>query len=124
MKKAVLSMLGLAMIAGCSGYDYYESDLRYRQKGEDCVYYFSEEGEKFDSEIRNLQDAKKIVYRNTKCSDLYMNDTFGAQRNDRKAIVPVYVDNEMPKKSNCGCSKCAKKQVLQSRYIIVPSYAD
>ena len=118
MKKAVLSMLGLAIVAGCSGYDYYESDLRYRQKGEDCVYYFSEEGEKFDSEIRNLQDAKKIVYRNTKCSDLYMNDTFGAQRNDRKAIVPVYVDNEMPKKSSCGCSKCAKKQVLKNKKVI------
>ena len=125
MKKVFLSVLGLALVAGCSGYDYYESDVRYRQKGEDCVYYFSEDGERFSSEIRNLQDAKKIVYRNTQCSDLYGKDTFGnTERNDRKAIVPVFVENDMQKKTSCGCSKCAKKHVLQSRYVIVPSYMD
>ena len=63
MKQVVLSMLGLALIAGCSGYDYYKTDVRYRQKGNDCVYYYSEDGENFNGEIRNLEDAKKIVYR-------------------------------------------------------------
>jgi len=42
MKKSLLSLLALALIAGCSGYDYYKTDVRYRQDGDDCVYYYSE----------------------------------------------------------------------------------
>ena len=37
-----------------------------------------------------LKDAKQITYRNTQCSDLYGDDTFNYERNDRKAIIPVY----------------------------------
>ena len=122
MKKVFLSVLGLTVLAGCSGYDYYTTNINYRQKGEDCVYYFSEDGQKFDEEIRNLRDAKKIVYRNTRCSDLYASDTFGAERNDRKAIVPVFA--EEPKTPKCGCSKCAKKKVLKNRFVVVPAYID
>jgi hypothetical protein len=121
MKKVILSMLGLGLIAGCSGYDYYKTDLRYRQEGKDCVYYFNEKGDKFNEEIRSLKDAKKVVYRNTQCSDLYNDDTFGFERNDRKAIVPVYTE-EKPV-SKCGCTKCGKKRTLKNRYVIVPSYA-
>ncbi len=117
MKKIVLSMLGLALVAGCSGYDYYKTDVRYRQVGEDCVYYYEEDGKKFNADIRSLADDKKIVYRNTRCSDLYESDIFNTERNDRKAIVPAYTEQ---KSTKCGCSKCSKKQVLKSRYIIVP----
>lgn len=121
MKKVILSMLGLGLIAGCSGYDYYKTDLRYRQEGKDCVYYFNEKGDKFNEEIRSLKDAKKVVYRNTQCSDLYNDDTFGFERNDRKAIVPVYTEEKTV--SKCGCTKCGKKRTLKNRYVIVPSYA-
>lgn len=121
MKKVILSVASLVMLASCSGYDYYETDVRYRQKGEDCVYYYSENGDKFNRDIRSLKDAKKIVYRNTRCEDLYNDDTFGAQRNDRKAVVPVFTE---PQVKTCGCNKCGKKQVLKNRYIIVPSYMD
>lgn len=119
MKKSVLSILGLILVAGCSGYDYYNTDVRYRQKGDDCVYYYAEKGKKFSEDIRILKDAKKVVYKNTQCSDLYMKDTFGyAERNDRKAIVPVFFENQPM--SKCGCGKCGKKQILKNRYIIVP----
>lgn len=121
MKKVILSIFGLALIAGCSGYDYYKTDLRYRQEGKDCVYYYNEKGNKFNSEIRSLKDAKKIVYRNTNCSDLYNDDTFGFERNDRKAIVPVFTETKSA--NRCGCTKCGKKQSLKNRYVIVPSYA-
>ena len=118
MKKVILSVLGLTLLAACSGYDYYKTDVRYRQEGNNCVYYYGEKGNKFSEDIRSLKDAKKIVYRNVRCQDLYMDDTFGAERNDRKAIVPVYVE---PKNtSKCGCSKCSKKRVVKNRYIIVP----
>jgi uncharacterized protein YxeA len=121
MKKVILSLLSLTLLAGCSGYDYYKTNVRYRQKGEDCVYFYNEKGKRFNDDIRSLKDAKKIVYRNVRCEDLYMKDTFGyAERNDRKAIVPVFVE-EKPAPT-CGCNKCAKKQVLKNRYVIVPSY--
>ena len=42
MNKIIASVIGLLVLAGCSGYDYYKTDVRYRQKGEDCVYYFTE----------------------------------------------------------------------------------
>ena len=119
MKKVFLSILGLALIAGCSGYDYYSTDVRYRQKGKDCVYYYSEEGQKFNEDIRSLEDAKQIVYRDTQCSDLYNRDIFNTERNDRKAVVPVYTEQKTAA-SKCGCSKCGKKKVYKNRYIIVP----
>ena len=122
MKKVILSLLGLTLIAGCSGYDYYKTNVRYRQKGKDCVYYYNEKGKKFNDEIRSLKDAKKVVYRNVRCEDLYGNDTYGyTERNDRKAIIPAYGE-EKPAATPCGCNKCGKKQVLKSRYVIVPAY--
>ena len=122
MKKVVLSVLGLSLLAACSGYDYYKTNVRYRQDGDDCIYYYGEAGEKFNSEIRNLKDAKEVVYKNVKCEDLYLNDTYGySERNDRKAIIPAYVEEE--KTPACACKACGKKQVLKNRYIIVPSFA-
>ena len=122
MKKVILSVLGLTLIAGCSGYDYYKTDVRYRQDGDDCVYYYNEKGKKFNSEIRNLKDAQKIVYKNTSCEALYGKDSYGYAQRDRKAILPARVEDEMPA-PKCGCQVCAKKQVLKNRYVIVPSYA-
>ena len=118
MKKTILSLLGLALVAGCSGYDYYKTDVRYRQSGKDCIYYFGEKGKKFNEDIRSLKDAKQIVYRNTQCSDLYGNDTFNYERDDRKAIIPVYIEQKS-NNTGCGCSKCAKKRVLKNRYVLV-----
>ena len=120
MKKVVLSILGLVLVAGCSGYDYYKTDVRYRQKGADCVYYYNEDGDRFNSDIRSLEDSKQIVYRNTQCADLYESDIFNTERNDRKAIVPAFTEQKTVS-SKCGCSKCGgKKKVLKNRYIIVP----
>jgi len=142
MKKVILSLLGLTVLAGCSGYDYYKTNVRYRQDGRDCIYYYAEKGQKFNEDIRSLKDAKQIVYRNVRCQDLYMDDTFGwADREDRRVIVPAFVDDgrsaqmmepapimqpvvSMPMQQKCGCNKCGKKQVLKNRYVIVPSYMD
>lgn len=122
MKKTALSLLGLTVLAACSGYDYYKTDMRYRQDGNDCVYYYNEKGEKFSNELRSLKDAKKVVYRNTRCEDLYTEDTFGGERNDRKAFIPVAVDDSSVMK--CACSKCGKKRTLKNKYIIVPAFAE
>ena len=122
MKKVILSVAGLMLLAGCSGYDYYKTDVRYRQDGNDCIYSFDEEGDKFNEDIRSLRDDKEIVYRNTRCEDLYRDDTFNYERNDRKAVIPVYTEPKVTTTS-CGCNKCGKKQTLKNKYIIVPAYA-
>jgi len=125
MKKVLLSVLALALVAGCSGYDYYKTNVRYRQKGKDCIYYYDEKGKEFNGEIRNLKDAKQVVYRNVKCEDLYGKDSYGYTQRTRNAIVPARVEEEAPAVAApaCGCNKCAKRQVLKNRYIIIPSYA-
>jgi len=69
-----------------------------------------------------LKDAKKVVYRNTSCADMYVKDSYGYTKRDRNAILPARVEEEVPA-PKCGCQACAKKQVLKNKYIIVPSYA-
>ena len=120
MKKALLTVLGLGLLAACTGYDYYKTDVRYYQDGEDCIYYSNERGKRFDYDVRALRDGKRIVYRNTRCSDLYQKDTFGySERNDRRAIVPAVEEEKVA--PSCGCSKCGKKTFLKNKYIIIPA---
>ncbi len=129
MKKISLAVLSLGLLAACTGYDYYKTDVRYYQDGEDCIYYSNERGKRFDSDIRALRDGNRIVYRNTRCSDLYQKDTFGySERNDRRAIVPTSTIEETPAPScgcatsSCGCSKCGnKKTFLKNKYVIIPA---
>ena len=124
MKKVILSLLSFALIAGCSGYDYYKTNVRYRQVGNNCVYYYNEKGKEFNDEIRNLKDAKKIVYRDVRCEDLYGKDTFGyPKRSDRKVFVPAAVEEGPVFTPKCGYQTCGKKQVMASKYVVVPAYA-
>ena len=118
MKKFILSLLGLTVLAACSGYDYYKTNVRYRQSGEDCIYYYTEKGKKFNEDIRNLKDVKKVVYRNTQCSELYNQDSFGYTERSRVNFAPAVVEEVKPV-APCGCGKCAKKQVLKNRYVVV-----
>lgn len=120
MKKALLAVLSLGLLAACTGYDYYKTDVRYYQDDEDCIYYSNERGKRFDNDIRAMRDGNRIVYRNTRCSDLYMRDTMGqAERNDRRAIISAPVEQKSA--PSCGCSKCGKKTFLKNKYIIIPA---
>lgn len=124
MKKVILSILGLAFLAGCAGYDYYKTNVRYRQVGNDCIYFYNEKGKDFSEEIKNLKDAKKVVYRDVRCEDLYMVDTFGhSDRADRKVIVPVF-SREKTMEPKCGLKACGQKQVVKNKYVVVPAYVD
>ena len=71
-------------------------------------------------------DGKKIVYRNTRCEDLYAIDNFGqAPRNDRQILVPAAQEvpcNACTQVEKVSCDSCSKAQpVLKRRYIIVPA---
>lgn len=109
MKKVLFALFGLVVLTGCSTYyDYYKGGVRYTQDGDDCIFYSAERGRHYSDDIRSLDTDKKIVYRNTKCSELYLRDNFGqAQRIERQVLTPVV-------RSEClGCAKkCGKKKYV------------
>lgn len=124
MKKVLVSVIALTSLVGCGAYyDYYKGGVRYTQDGQDCIYYAGEYGRNFSRYVGGLDTGKKIVYRNTRCEDLYAMDNFGqAPRHDRQILVPaaekVSCDACSVKKSSCDT--CAKP-VLTRRYVIVPA---
>lgn len=132
MKKVLVSVIALTALAGCASYyDYYKGGVRYTQDGEDCVYYAGEYGRNFSKDISGIDNAKKIVYRNTRCVDLYNKDNFGqAPRHDRQVIVPAA--RELPcgacstsvqpvvvNAPEYGCKTCGTQPVLKRRYVIM-----
>ncbi len=118
MKKVLCSVIALGALVGCGGYyDYYKSGVRYTQDGADCVYYSGEYGRKYSNEIASLDDEKKIVYRNTRCEDLYLNDNLGQDaRHDRRVFVPAA--RPAPCDGKCVRKKCGGA-TLQRKYVIV-----
>lgn len=104
MKRALFAFFGVVMLTGCA-YDYYNGDVRYTQDGKDCIFYSEESGRHYSEDIRSLDLDKKIVYRNTKCRDLYMRDNFDSvQRTERQVLIPATTH------SDCGCAKrCSKR---------------
>lgn len=124
MNKILISVLTVSALAGCTNYyDYYKGGVTYTQDGEDCIYYIGENGRHFSSDIRNLDANKKIVYRNTRCADLYARDNFGmAPRTDRQILAPAAQYVEVPvQASSCGCNKtCGVSQAVSRRkYVLV-----
>ena len=101
MKQILALVVALVAVAGCSSsYDYYKSGVRYIQDGKDCVYYADEYAQRYSDSIRGFDGKNRIVYRNTRCEDLYARDHGGqTERNDRKVLTPVVVDKP-------GCTKC------------------
>lgn len=120
MKKVLVSALALVALGGCATYyDYYKGGVQYTQDGDDCIYYAGEQGREFSREIRNMNGNKKIVYRNTRCEDLYNRDMAGvAAAPARQALVPAAT----------SCNACAARScnacvtpVVRRRYVIVPA---
>lgn len=110
MKKVLVSVLALMALAGCSGYfDYYKGGVRYTQDGEDCIYYSDEVGRKFSNDIAGMDLSKKIVYRNTRCSDLLARDTIGQDARQERQVLTTASQQE-----TCSC-----KVAPSRRYVIV-----
>ena len=120
MKKILVSLIALVGLAGCGAYyDYYKGGVRYTQDGQDCIYYAGEYANNFSKYVGGMDESKKIVYRNTRCEDLYARDTFGTpMRNERQVLAPVAQEV-----STCGacnkCNSCDNTPVLKRRYVIV-----
>lgn len=113
MKKALVSIVALAALAGCA-YDYYRGGVRYVQDGEDCVFYYGEYGSHYSNDIRTLDTDKRVVYRNTSCADLFARDNGGVAPRTNRAVLTRAAQPA----SSCGCDTCAK---AKKHYVIVPA---
>ena len=91
--KKVLSLAALVALAACGTYyDYYKGGVRYTQDGDDCIYYSGEFARHYSYDVSAADLDKKIVYRNTRCADLYARDTMGQEpRHERRVLTPATV---------------------------------
>ncbi len=117
MKKMFVSVLALTALAGCGGYyDYYKGGVRYTQDGEDCIYYAGEYGRNYSRDISGMDANKKVVYRNTRCADLFNRDNEGLIPQPARKVLTQAADVA----PTCPCQAC-NQPVLKRRYIIVPA---
>lgn len=130
--KKFLTLAALIALAGCSNhYEYYKGGVLYTQDGDNCIYQSGEQGRHYSSNVNSADLNKKIVYRNTRCSDLYARDTLGQEpRQERRVLAPAtevtYIEDQSavvaePRqivvqptaKKSCGCAaKKAKRQYV------------
>ena len=102
MKKTLFALIAFVFTVGCSSYEYYRGDVRYVQDEEDCIFTSFEHGNRYSDEIRTLDIDKEIVYRKTKCRDLYYRDNMGqVARTERHVLKPV-------EKKDYGCNKTGR----------------
>ncbi len=119
MKKVLVSVFALAALAGCSGYyDYYKGGVRYTQDGEDCIYYAGEYGHNYSRDIHGLDANKKVVYRNTRCADLFERDNAGVIPQPGRKVLTAGA--QVAPAATCPCQTC-NQPVLKRRYYIVPT---
>ena len=118
MNKILISIVAATAIAGCTYYDYYKGGVRYTQDGKDCIYYSDEYARHYSDSIDGIDGNNRIVYKNTKCEDLFARDNAGrAARADRKIIVPAATETvKATKVSDCGC--CRVEPVSRRFYTI------
>ena len=113
MKKLLISLAAATVLAGCTYYDYYKGGVRYTQDGDDCVYYADEYARHFSESVRGLDGSNRVVYKNTRCEDLFaMDNPARLERNNRKILVPA----AKPEAPKCGCGKCASAPVSRRFY--------
>jgi len=126
--KKFLALGAFIALAACGGsYDYYAGDVRYVQDGEDCIYYMEESANRYSRDVDSADVDKKIVYRYTRCADLYARDMGGKTvRNERRVMTaaaePVAAEpvsvvvKPAPVKKSCGCASCKK---TTTQYVVL-----
>ena len=119
MKKLLVYTIAMAGLAGCTYYDYYKGGVRYTQDGKDCIYYSDEYARHYSDSVDGIDGNNRIVYKNTKCSDLFARDHAGrTERADRKVIVPAATEvaTKPAKIADCGC--CRAEPISRRFYTI------
>jgi uncharacterized protein with PIN domain len=113
-------MLLAGVITGCSYYDYYRGGVRYVQRGDNCVYYSEESSEEqFSDKVEEFDDENRVVYKNTRCEDLFARDNAGRMdRNKRHVLAPATVANRKPKP--VAVAKPVEKPCCECKAELVP----
>ncbi len=122
MKKVLVSVIAAAAVSGCAGYyDYYNGNVRYTQDGKDCVYYSTDNARHYTSDVSAVDANKKIVYKNTKCSDLYASDYAGNVPMPQRKVLTPAATTQTPEvvEVRPACEKTTT--VVKRRYVIVPA---
>lgn len=125
MKKVTLSVIAMIALAGCASYDYYEGGVRYTQDGKDCIYSVGEYGNRFSMDVRGFRDGKRIVYRNTRCEDLYARDTFGRDTRQERKVLATTVRPSCATCNSCGTQiqtsscGCGAQPIDTAKYVFV-----
>ncbi len=120
MQKILSFMIVAGVITGCSYYDYYRGGVRYVQRGDNCVYYSEESSEEqFSEKVEEFDDENRIVYKNTRCEDLFARDNAGRMdRNKRHVLAPATVANRKPKP--VAVTKPVEKPCCECKAELVP----
>ncbi|MBQ1927747.1 MAG: hypothetical protein IJL21_02310 [Alphaproteobacteria bacterium] len=120
MQKILSFMIVAGVITGCSYYDYYRGGVRYVQRGDNCVYYSEESSEEqFSEKVEEFDDENRIVYKNTRCEDLFARDNAGRMdRNKRHVLAPATVANRKPKP--VAVAKPVEKPCCECKAELVP----
>lgn len=126
MKKVLFSVIGISMLAGCASYyDYYTGGVKYVQDGDNCIYYAGEMGRHFSYDVRTMDKSKKIVYRNTRCADLYAQDMADQPVFPERKVLTPAAEYVAPAPAvvpapTCGCKSCGQVQpIVRRKYVIV-----
>ena len=69
MKKTLIAVAAVTMIAGCAR-DHYDGKVRYTQDGTDCIYTYEQNLNRHTSSRDRLNESKRVVYRDTICSQI------------------------------------------------------
>ena len=120
MQKILSFMIVAGVITGCSYYDYYRGGVRYVQRGDNCVYYSEESSEEqFSEKVEEFDDENRVVYKNTRCEDLFARDNAGRMdRNKRHVLAPATVANRKPKP--VAVAKPVEKPCCECKAELVP----
>ena len=98
MQKILSFLIVGGVLVGCSSYNYYKGNVRYVQRGDDCVYYTSESAKHYSDGVERFSDDNRIVYKDTRCEDLFARDNVGrTARDERRVLAPASVVNRKPK---------------------------
>ncbi|GHT57630.1 hypothetical protein FACS18945_2400 [Bacteroidia bacterium] len=128
MKKTLIALAAVTAMTGCA-YDYYDGNVRYVQDGTDCIYTFDQDVNRYNSRRDNLDESKRIVYRDTICSQLFNKEIVRtnpvvAAPMQQTTIAPAPVAPTCGRTilptcvNGCGASRV---QNVRRSYIVVPT---
>jgi len=105
MKKSILALAAIALLAGCSTTHYSKSE-QYVQSSHDCIVKTTEQGVVAK---KNVNEKSRIVHPNTHCAEVIANKApaakaVPAETNTVRAVKRVYLRSGCPSSYGTWCN--------------------